>query len=239
MRRIGMALFALLAVLVAGTAVAGPPLTGSYDDVNHGGSVYLGRYTEAWDSAGGAMEVGTTLNAESWNDPDLGTQWRYWCSTESSPAVLWQDNVNASGYGNRTYLKQFAGGYIWLSGTGPWANGDPDYPGVIGSYTETEIVTYEAWVPIAAVTSVQATAQFTGYSACMTFYIGNGDRVGTTDLGDTKPSGYPDFLAEDCGATRTLGAWWDFDDITLVISGDCTTPVEKSTWGAVKALYAE
>lgn len=237
MRPSGIVLITLFTLLAAGSALAGPPLAGSYADVNNGGSVYLGRYTEGWDMGGGATEAGTTLNAESWSGSALATQWRYWCATESGPAYLWQDNVNAQGYGNRTYLKTFMGGYIWLSGTGPWANGDAEYTGLIESYTETEIVTYEAFVPIAAVTSVQATAIFEGYSMCMTFYIGNGSRVGTTDLGQMKPGDYPDFLDTSCNATRTLGAWWDFDDITLVISGDCTTPAEESTWGGVKALY--
>jgi hypothetical protein len=207
--------------------------------VDHGGSVYTGRYTEGWDAGGGATDAGTTLNAESWDGANLGTQWRYWCSTEAAPGILWQDNVNGDGYGNRTYLKTFGGGYIWLSGAGPWANGDPDYTGFIDTYTETEIVTYEAWVPIAAVTSVQATAHFTGYTSCMTFYIGNGDRQGTTDLGGMKPMDYPDFMATDCSPTRTLGAWWIFDDVTLVISGECQVSTQESTWGAVKAKYSE
>lgn len=239
MRTTAIVFIALLTLLAAGTALAGPPLAGSYDDVDNGGSVFLGRYTEGWDAGGAAVNAGTTLNATSWSDPDLGTQWHYWCATENSDGFLWQDNVNAEGYGNRTYLKTFTGGQIWLSGDGPWANGDPEYTGTIESYTETEIVTYEAWEAIAAVTSVQAQALFEGYAMCMTFYIGNGARVGTTDLGQVKPAGFPDFLDPNCDATRTLGAWWDFDDITLVISGDCSTPTGERTWGALKANYRD
>lgn len=239
MKRSGIVLSALLTLLFAGTSVAGPPLVGAYTSVDNGGLVYVGRYTEGWDAGGGAIKAGTTLNAESWNDPSLGTQWRYWCSTESGDAFLWINNVNAQGNGTRVYLKTFAGGYIWLSGTGPWANGDPDYPGVIQSYNETETVTYMNWVPVGAVTSVNAIASFDNYALCMTFYIGNGNRIGTTDLGNIKPSGYPGFLDPGCSPTRTLGAWWGFDDITLTISGDCTTPVEDATWGAIKAIYSE
>ena len=230
---------AVLVLLLAGTSLAGPPLDGDYDSVDIGGIVYVGRYTEGWDGGGGAMQTGTTLHAESWDGAMLGTQWRYWCSTESSDAQLLVDNVNGAGNGNRTYMKTFAGGYIWLSGTGPWANGDVDYPGVIDSYTEFETVTYSDWVPVAAVTNVQATAHFDNYPAtCMTFYIGNGTRVATTDLGETLPADYPELLDPDCNATRVDGAAWDFTSITLSITS-CTVGVEESSWGAIKSLYAE
>ncbi len=230
---------AFCVMLLAGTSLAGPPLNGAYDSTDLGGDVYLGRYTEGWDGSGGALLDGTTLNAESWDGMALGTQWRYWCSTEMSDAQLLVNTVNSSGNGNRTYMKTFVGGYIWLSGTGPWANGDPDYPGVIDSYTEFETITYENWVPIAAVTNVQATAHFDNYpSQCMTFYIGNGTRVATTDLGQTLPANYPGLLDPSCAATRSEGAAWDFTSITLSITS-CEVGVEESSWGAIKSLYAE
>lgn len=231
--------FALLALLLAGTALAGPPLVGAYTSVDYGGPVFVGRYTEGWDAGGAAVKAGTTLNAQSWSSPLLGTQWRYWCSTEFSDGFLWINNVDANGNGNRVYLKSFMGGYIWLSGTGPWANGDAEYTGTIESYDETETVTYLNWVPVGANTSVNARARFDGYDRCMTFYIGNGYRIGTTDLGGVKPADYPTFLDPGCNPSRTLGAWWDFHDITLSISGSCTVPTQDSTWGAIKAIYSE
>lgn len=241
MKRSGIAFFLLLTLLVTGTSLAGPPIAGDYQSTDLGGSVYVGRYTEAWDAAGAAILGGTTLNAESWDAAGtaLGTQWRYWCSTMVADGTLLTNNVDGNGNGNRTYMKTFVGGYIWLSGSGPWANGDPDYPGVIDTYTEFETITYDNWVPIAAITNVQALAHFDNYvESCMTFYIGNGSRVADTDLGDTIPANYPDLLDPNCDATRTEGAAWDFFTITLSISG-CTTPVEETTWGAVKAKYNE
>ncbi|HUV36255.1 MAG TPA: hypothetical protein VMX58_04865 [Patescibacteria group bacterium] len=240
MKRSGIILPALLIVLLAGTSVAGPPLNGSYDSVDLGGPVYVGRYTEGWDSGGGAIKSGTTLNAESWDESVLGTQWHYWCSTESSDAVLLVNTVNPStGNGNRTYMKTFAGGYIRLSGSGPWANGDLEYFGTIDSYHEFETITYSNWVPIAAVTNVQAIASFDAYpSQCMTFYIGNGTRVATTELGNPIPDYYPDLLDPDCDATRTEGAFWNFTSVTLSIV-DCATGTEETSWGAVKTFYTE
>jgi hypothetical protein len=239
MKRSGIAFLVLCSLLLAGTSAAGPPLTGSYDSVDLGGLVYVGRYTEGWDGDGGALLSGTTLNAASWDGASLATQWRYWCSTESSDATLLVNTVNSSGNGNRTYMKTFAGGYIWLSGSGPWANGDMDYPGMIDSYTEFETITYSNWVPIAAVTNVQAMAHFDNYPAqCMTFYIGNGSRVATTELGDPVPANYPDMLDPDCGASRDEGASWDFFTITLSIV-DCTTGTKETSWGTIKSMYAD
>jgi len=153
--------------------------------------------------------------------------------------VLLTDTVNPDGNGNRTYMKTFAGGYIWLTGTGPWGNGDADYPGTIDTYNEFETITYVNWNPEAAITNVQATAHFDAYpDQCMTFYIGNGSEVGSTDHGDPLPVSYPGFLATDCSPSRTLGAWWDMFTLTLSITG-CNVPVEETTWGGIKVLYSE
>ena len=239
MKRPAIAFLTVLSVIIAGSAVAGPPLDGVYDSTDLGGPVYLGRYTEGWDAGGDAVEIGTTLNAESWNGSSLGTQWRYWCATILSAPIILTDNVDANGNGNRTYMKTFSGGYIWIDGVGPWANGDADYPGTIDTYAEFETVTYVEWVPQAAVTNVQATAHFDAYpDQCMTFYIGNGSLTGRTDLGMTKPGDYPDFLDTSCGATRTNGAWWDMYTLTLSISG-CNVPIEETTWGGIKVMYGE
>jgi hypothetical protein len=236
MKRSGTIFLATI-MLLTGTAFAGAPLNGEYQSTDLGGPVYVGRYTEGWDAGGAATHYGTTLNAESWDGASLGTQWHYWCSTLLSDGVLLTNTVNAQGNGNRTYMKTFSGGYIWLSGTGPWANGDPDYYGVIDSYTEFETVTYSNWVPIAAVTNVQAIASFDGYPAqCMTFYIGNGSQVASTDLGDPVPADYPGLLDTSCNPTRTDGAFWDFFTVTLSIV-DCAVAAEESSWGNIKSLH--
>lgn len=227
-------------VLCAGFAVAGPPLDGVYDSTDLGGLVELGRYTESYATAGGSLDPGTTLNAQSWNGMDLGLQWKYFCATQVTAPVLLVDNVNASGNGNRTYMKTFVGGFVWLSGSGPWANGDPSYTGIIDTYSEIETIQYVEFERVAAVTNVQASAHFDGYAqSCMTFAVDNGSEVGSTDFGDMLPADYPPFLEPtNCDPTGVYGGWWDLFTITLTIT-DCATPVEEATWGSVKALYAE
>jgi hypothetical protein len=240
MRHLGTCVVvAALAIMVATAALAGPPVPGNYQSSDIGGPISVGRYTEGWAAGGGALASGTTLNAESWNGTTLGTEWRYWCATSTAPAVLLFDNVNAQGYGNRTYMCRFYGGYIWLSGTGPWANGDVDYPGVIDSYVEYETIQYSNWVQVSAITNVQANAHFNNYpSACMAFTISNGLRAGSTDFGNVKPATFPDMLAAGtCAPTMTQGAWWNMMTLTLSISPSCATPVKTTTWGTLKSMY--
>jgi hypothetical protein len=235
MKRLATVLMLLL--LFTGTGYAAAPLNGDYQSSDLGGPLLLGRYTEAWDGSGSALSPWTTLNAESWDGAALGTQWRYWCSTSETDGVLLTDNVNASGNGNRTYMKTFVGGYIWLSGSGPWANGDPEYTGYIDTYTEFETITYTNWVPIAAITNVQAIAYFDNYpGTCMSFYIGNGTLIASTDLGQAIPADYPALLDAGCNATRTEGAAWDFCSLTLSIV-DCAVGTEESSWGGIKSLH--
>jgi hypothetical protein len=238
MKAFGITVVTALFLLSATASFAGPPLDGTYQSTDLGGPVYTGRYTESWDPGGNPTTAGTVLNAASWDGATLATQWRYWCGVEVSDGVLLVDAVNPStGNGNRTYMKTFVGGFIWLSGAGPWANGDPDYYGVIDAYTEFETIQYTNWVPIAAVANVQATAHFNDYpEQCMTFYIGNGTRMHSTEIGDPIPPDYPDLLDTDCNPTRTEGAFWDFTSVTLTITG-CQTATEESTWGVIKMMY--
>ncbi len=238
MRRL-TAIAALVAVGLASAAMAGPPVDGVYDSTDLGGPTNLGRYTETWSVPGGNLMPGVVLNAESWDGMNLGTQWKYWCAQVVSPPVLLVDNVDANGNGNRTYMKTFVGGYIWLSGSGPWAGGDPDYPGVIDTYHEFETIQYANGQRVAAVTNIQATAHFDNYPAsCLAFSVGNGSEVGSTDFGMTKPATYPAYLDPNtCQATSgPMGGWWDLFTLTLSIQG-CTVPVEETTWGALKARY--
>jgi hypothetical protein len=180
-------LFALLAasawmLLLASSALAGAPLNGDYQSTDLGGPIDVGRYTEGWDVGSGAMLAGTTFNAGSWDGANFGAMWRYTCGTLLNDATLLVDNVDVNGNGNRTYMKTFVGGTIWLSGTGPWGNGDAEYSGPIGSYVEFETVQYSAWERTGVVTNVQATASFDGYDGmCVAFSVANGTEVGSTD----------------------------------------------------------
>ncbi len=225
-------------LMLAAVALAGPPLTGTYDSTDMGGPVLIGHYSESWTVPFGNILSGTTLNAQSWDGMNLGTQWSYSCGTLASDAVLLQDTVDANGNGSRTYMKTFVGGTLWLSGDGPWGNGEPYYSGPITSYTEFETIQFVGGVRTHAVTNVQATASLDGFpGSCVAFTVGNGVEIGSTDFGQSLPSTYPGFLDPDtCSPDRNLGGWWDMMTMSLYIAG-CEVANEAPTWGEVKRMY--
>jgi hypothetical protein len=225
----------ILVILLPTLALAGAPLEGAWNSTDLGGTVPLGRYTEGWGAGGGAMLAGTTFNAASWDGATLGGSWAYSCAVEGADGVLIDDAVNPQGFGTRTWKKTFTGGTIWLSGTGPWANGDASYTGSIISYVEYETLTYVAFNVIGARTNVQATATIEGYDTlCLGFTIGNGAKV--SDTGSPTPANYPALLTSGCSPTAPNGAFWNFAQLTLYIT-NCAVGTEESSWSSVKALY--
>ena len=238
--RLATALLAALLITLSGSlALAGAPLNGDYDSSDLGGPIDVGRYTEGWNAGGSATMAGTTFNAASWDGANLGAMWRYSCGTLAGDAVLLTDNVDVNGNGNKTWMKTFVGGTIWLSGAGPWGNGDAEYSGPILSYVEFETVQYSEFQRVAAVTSVQATASFDGYEGgCVAFQVANGTEVGATDLGMTPPADYPAFLFDNCVDGAPEGAWWNMTSITLSINW-CAVPARDQSWGAMKSKFID
>lgn len=227
----------VISSLLVAVAMAGPPLSGVYDSTDMGGDVNTGRYMESYTVPDGAVLVGTTLNAQSWDGMSLGLQWSYQCGIVENEPILLSDFVSASGTGSRTYMKTFVGGTLWLSGTGPWGNNEAEYSGPILSYVEYETVQLVNWVRTHAVTNVSATASIDGFNdACIAFTVGNGVEIGSTDFDHPVPTDYPVMLDASCNATDALGAWWDFMTMSLYIDS-CTVDTEETTWDALKSIY--
>jgi len=225
-----------LVLLCPVLALASDPLEGSWSTTDLGGPVPLGRCTEGWDNGGGALLAGTTFNAASWDGATLGGSWSYSCAVEAADAVLIADTVNVAGFGSKTYVKTFTGGTIWLSGSGPWGNGDAEYTGSIIEYTEYETITYVAFNVIASRTNVQASATIDGYdTVCLGFTVGNGAKIGDTASGPVLAN-YPALLNTSCSPIAPNGAFWDFSQMTLYIA-NCSVGTEEQSWGAVKALF--
>ena len=215
----------LLVVSCASVALAGAPLPGNYQSNDYpGGTISPGLYTEGWAPGGGALLAGTTQNCGSWDGATLGGQWRYTCGTQLTNGGVVFDGV-VGGNGNRITACTYTGGIFWLSGTGPWANGDASYPGHFDTYVEYESVQYVGGIPIAATTTVASSAHF------------GGTRVGTTVLGNVMPAYYPAMLAPDCSPSMVDGAWWTMNSLTITINATCATAAKKSSWGAIKAIY--
>lgn len=237
MKRLATSLVILTALaLTAATSLAGPPVPGVYSSTDIGGVIPPGHYSEGWYPGGDALTAGTTLNCGSWDGANFGLVWKYTCATQLTNALLLLDTVDGNGNGQRTWKCTYSGGTLWLSGTGPWANGDPDYPGVFDSYVEFETHIFSGGVEVGATTTVQTLAHFDNYpTICMEYSISSGQRVGT---GAAEPPNYPSLLqAGTCLPVAPLGAWWNMNGLTITITSGCVTPTRTTTWGSLKTLY--
>lgn len=223
--------------LISSAALAGAPLEGVYNSTDMGGDVELGRYMEAYAVPEGAVLPGTTLHAQSWDGMNLGQQWSYQCGVMNSTPVVISDFVGVTGTGSRTYMKTFEGGTIWLSGTGPWGNGEAEYTGPILNYVEYETVQFVNFERVHAVTNVSATAYIEAFpNLCLAFTVGNGVEIGSTDFDHPVPADYPMMHDADCNPADMLGAWWDFMTLSLYIDS-CVVSTDEATWDTVKSFY--
>lgn len=215
-----------------------PLLAGTYETLS--GTIQPGRATESMSADLVFLSVGDMMWAESWNGATLGGNWKLTCMKISGPPTLLFDGV-AGGTGQRIYSTAYAGGSIWLSGSGAWAaGGAPYYTGSITMFKVTTTQQYVGGTLVGAVDDINFAGTFEGAGQCFAMDIANAELVGATGSAFLPPPGgiWPAFHGpSDCGAVGSHGSYWSVHDITLVISGDCLTPGAPSTWGRIKSLY--
>lgn len=232
-------LTAMAAMVCTSAVLAGPPLDGTYQSPAHPTpDLLVGRHSESWSAPAGMRTNGNAINAASFDGASLGTQWWYNCPTTVSTMIT-MDNRDVGGTGNVSALIFYTtGGSFWLSGTGAWANGDPDYPGIIDSYLITVDETWVNGVRQGTDENVTMSGHFLGSRYPCFQWSANGAEFGNTDT-MALPADYPAFLAGfTCLPTPTLGNWSTQDDITFsIFSGGCTVSTHDTTWGAIKDLY--
>lgn len=230
----------LLAVLVTVPAFAGPPLNGTYKSTDLGGPMLTGRYCEYWPGAT-RLSVNNTMNEKSWDGASLGTQWWFYCPRQAAPALLLFDGVSG-GSGPKIWRLDYTGGICWLAGSGPWGNGDPSYVALIDIWTAIVTESYSGGVVVGQIRTINAQATFQAYNAeCINLQVSNTEWFGDTN-GGALPAGYPDFWdGTSCSSAGTTG-WGEYGnvtDITFDIIGCATIPVERLSWGSLKARYEE
>lgn len=233
-------LVVLLSLVVAVPALAGPPVNGNYTSTDIGGSMLPGRYSESW-LGGGKLSVGNTLNEQSWDGATLGAQWHWYCPYVASPPVLLLNTVNGAGNGMKIWRVTYAGGVMWLNGTGePWDGGDANYTATVNTWTAIVTETYANFVEVGTVRNHNSTATFNDYpNECLNLAISNLEKTGATDTMGPLPANFPFFMdGSNCGpAANPNGEWGDVDSITFTIIGCPTIRTEAKSWGAVKAMY--
>jgi hypothetical protein len=229
----------LLSVLIAVPGFAGAPLNGTYKSTDIGGLMQPGRYSELW--FGGKLMVNNTLNEQSWDGSTLGVEWHWYCPWISAPPVLLLNTVNGAGNGQKKWRVTYTGGYCWLNGPGePWDGGDASYTGNVNTWIAIVTETYANFVEVGTIRNHSATATFNGYNTqCMSLAVSNIEKRGDTN-GGPLAANYPDFWTWfGCVNVGTAGPgeWGDVDSITMTIRSCETVSTEKTSWGAVKALY--
>jgi len=234
MKKTAIALALGFTMTLAVAANAAAPAPGTYNSIDIGGSVQMGRGSQSWSLAGNAAQGnGDVFNYGSWDGSNLGAQWVLSCgaSTTNQTRV---DNRNGFGTGTVVYTTYFNGGSFFLSKNGPWGDGINDLTGVLLNTSATLTVQYVTNNIVARRGDLNTSGYFNGSNCQLTFYIAN--TFGGNDTDHVAfPANYPALLSTACASTRTFGNWTDIKDITIQI--DCVTPAQTTTWSGVKALY--
>lgn len=224
-------------------AVVTQPVDGAYQSIDIGGPVYTGLFSESWAGASPWHgDVGNTFIAASVDGPAVATQWEVWCAAISAPPVEVSDTRDINGNGVVTWNAAYDGGFFWLYGEGPWgAPGASDFYGTVSTMVVQTAFTYESGVIFTTNSEITMSGEFDPGSwdgVCLDL---NASTIidGTTET-DIKPEDYPAFMESGCDPSPTgIGAWGYFGALTLEILDCLPTPVQNSTWGAVKAMYTD
>jgi hypothetical protein len=240
MKRTLIAVVALALIVLIPIAAGAVPVPGIYNSIDiFGGGPLLTGLGSTWRS-GINSGLPHVLHLQSYTLPSgpLGVQWEIACAVENAPYVV-QNNLNAQGTGDIIYTSTFTGGiFTFFAGGWPWGDGS-------GTLLTTSLITTVHFVAYSPTGSrVNGTTSGTFDNGCyLTFAIANGMGMGETSSGPpnlTKPAIYPTFLDGTCNPAQSnqqFGSWGTVTQITLGIQ--CPVPTEVTTWGAVKARYAD
>jgi len=236
MRKWLLATVLLAVALAPALAVAGAPAIGTYKTLTS--TILPGKATESMPADMAEGQLGNMIWGESWNGVALGTEWKVMCPQIISPPVLIFDGV-VNGTGQRAYHTVYAGGTMWLSGAAAWAGGDAFYTATLSSFSTVVFKQYAGGQLTGAVTNINLTGVFDGYSDCFDMAISNAEFVGYTPVGYPPQVGpFPPFYGpSNCTLVGNHGTYWTVNDITLNILGTCVVPSVPTSWGQLKAIY--
>lgn len=225
-------LYTSCALLVAGSALAGPPAYGVYNSNDIGGMMLTGRFSESF-VGGGPGQIGDTIHAMSFDTLNLGTQWRVQCPQISSPPTVLSD-TRVGGTGDLVYSTVYTGGTFWLAKNGPWGDNVADYTGTIVGFTNVATYQFLSGTIIGIRSNVTMSGAFDSYPGIMEFAISNAATFGDTSS-QPFPAGFPELRDQNCAAGPTQGAWGSVPTITMVIQE--VVGNETSSFGTLKARF--
>ncbi len=217
-------------------AYTNPPLPGTYKTLF--GTILTGRATESMPCDLCEGQIGNLIMAESWNGTTLGTNWKISCPQIASLPVKTYDDVDVNGNGQQIYKTNYTGGLLWISGTGAWGGGDPDYTGPLTKFTVIATKQFAGGQLVGVVSNINLGGPIDHYGSCFEMAISNAELVGATPGPPAEPGPFPAFMGpSDCYVSGSHGTYWDVHDITFTIYGTCAVPTRPTTWGIIKTLY--
>ncbi|MHC4552041.1 MAG: PEP-CTERM sorting domain-containing protein [Planctomycetota bacterium] len=216
----------IIALLCGALVHAGvSPLAGFYvsqelddDGVPNDGVVLDGRWSEAYPN-GQPGEVGSAIQAASWDSTNLSAMWEVGDLTLQSVMAIGGPVSMTPNWYQQTYQTTYSGGTMVLENTGPWWNSADngaytEYALTVDSYIHTTVKDFRddgsGFVETGFTTTIALTATFDeNPNASITFFVAAAIPTG---YGTTPPSGYPDFAISADG-----GAWGKVQKIRMEI----------------------
>mgnify|MGYP006279058833 CR=1 FL=1 len=202
------------AAFVAGllcSAAPAAPIIGEYASPTTGNDMLNGRWSESW-LGGQEGAIGNTINAASWDEANLGTEWEmFGMSIAASPTV--DDNRDANGNGTVTYRTSYDGGQMLLKDTGAWWGGGSgsEYVVDLGGYEHTTVKVYVEGQEVAATTTIYSHGVFQGYGGI--YEVSFVTAVAVPDGSGPLAPDYPEYLP----AGETTGAYGHVQKIRMEI----------------------
>jgi hypothetical protein len=209
--------------------------------MTYDGSLLPGRVSEAWCTTDPPEYFhpgvpGNTEYAMSWDEADLGLQWKVWGMTiDANGAQEVGSEIDGEGTGWIDYVTNYDGGRFWLSGAHFGPPGSFDFTGGITYYNVSTRVN----LLYGQVTSVVSNVTFNGFmdtcDCCfIEFAIADAVRVWIEGEGPA-PAPYPPFI---CGEDMTPGITGElFDACCIIASTSCPNSAERTSWGEIKEMY--
>lgn len=235
MKKTAIALALGFAMTLAAVAQAAQPTPGTYNSIDIGGAVQMGRASHSWALPNNASNGnGDVFNYQSWDGVTLGAQWIMSCGASTANQTV-VNNLNGVGTGTKVFTTNYTGGTFFFSRFGPWGDGINDLTGVLLGTSTTLTIQYVNFIPTQRRGDFNTSGYFNGSHCDLTFAITNLFSGGDTQFNGGLPANYPPFLDPGCGATRANGNWTSVKDITIQI--DCVVPTTTTTWSGVKSLY--
>ena len=230
--KLGAVATAVAVVLLAGGAAQAYPIAGIFESEEFpGGDVMDGRWSESLPEGDtdSLCQIGSIINAASWDGDKLGTQWQMSQQRLVSANPVHEEDLGALRI--ETWVLGYEGGELVLGkdariGTSKWWGGEPvdtEYLVDITNYSHTTQIHYlgdtvAGVYSIISLTGMFDQSKYAGYE--VEFMLAVAVQL---DDGATPPDDFPDYLFGDYPDPEQWGQWGIAQKIKMEITPEPST----------------